>query len=98
MVTLCIEGKKFVNKRQEALLCDGCNKWQHRTCSSGISREMYRNAVRCSLMKSEMSHAQHFLNLITWRGPPTEFDRVRDHRIHWIWISSYARSMFQMVS
>ena len=46
MVTLCIECKKFVNKRQEALLCDGCNKWQHRTCSSGVSRDMYRNAVR----------------------------------------------------
>ena len=30
----------------EALLCDGCNKWQHRTCRSGVSRQMYRNAVK----------------------------------------------------
>ena len=46
MVTLCIECKKFVNKRQEALLCDGCNKWKHRTCNSGVSRDVYRNAVK----------------------------------------------------
>ena len=38
--------KKIGNKRQEAILCDGCNKWQHRTCRSGVSREMYRNAVK----------------------------------------------------
>ena len=44
--TLCIKCKKFVNKHQEALLCDGCNTWQHRTCSSGVSRDMYRNAVK----------------------------------------------------
>ena len=46
MVTLCIEGKKIVNKCQEALLYDGCNKWQHRTCRRGVSRDMYRNAVK----------------------------------------------------
>ena len=42
----CITCKKFVNKRQEALLGDGCNKWQHRTCNSGVSRETYRDAVK----------------------------------------------------
>ena len=46
MVTLRIQCKKFVNKRQEALLCDGCNKWRHRMCRSGVSRGMYRNAVK----------------------------------------------------
>ena len=42
----CITCKKFVNKRQKALLCDGCNKWKHRTCNSGVSRETYRDAVK----------------------------------------------------
>ena len=32
--------------RQEALQCDGCQKWQHRVCNTGISRPEYRNAVR----------------------------------------------------
>ncbi|XP_068250151.1 uncharacterized protein [Palaemon carinicauda] len=30
----------------EALLCDGCNLWQHRTCGTGVTREDYRKAVR----------------------------------------------------
>ena len=42
----CITCKKFANKPQEALLCDGCNKWQYRTCDSGVSRETYRDAVK----------------------------------------------------
>lgn len=46
MTHLCIVCKKFVNSRQEALLCDGCNKWQHRKCNSGVSRDVYRKAVR----------------------------------------------------
>ena len=46
MVTLCIECKKIVNKCQEALLYGGCNKWQHRTCRRGVSRDMYRNAFK----------------------------------------------------
>ena len=66
MVTLCFESKKIVNKRQEALLCDGCNKWQHRTCRSGVSRGMYRNAVKSG-------------EDITWRcktGPPCTINFV----------------------
>ena len=46
MVALCIECKKIVNKCQEALLYGGCNKWQHRTCRRGVSRDMYRNAFK----------------------------------------------------
>ena len=46
MSHLCIACKKFVNSRQEALLCDGCNKWQHRKCNSGVARDVYRNAVQ----------------------------------------------------
>lgn len=46
MSYLCLECKNFVYSRQEALLCDGCNKWQHGKCNSGVTREMYRNAVQ----------------------------------------------------
>ncbi|XP_071810737.1 uncharacterized protein [Apostichopus japonicus] len=42
---ICIDCQKPVRKRQEALLCDGCNRWQHRICATGISREEYRMAV-----------------------------------------------------
>lgn len=28
------------------LQCDGCQKWNHRTCNSGISRQAYRAAVQ----------------------------------------------------
>ena len=47
MAHLCIACKQIVTSRQEALLCDGCNKWQHRKCNTGISREVYRNVVQC---------------------------------------------------
>ena len=46
MSHLCIACKNLVNSRQEALLCDGCNKWQHRKCNSGVARDVYRNAVQ----------------------------------------------------
>ena len=35
---LCIACKLIVTTRQEALQCDGCQKWQHRVCNTGISR------------------------------------------------------------
>jgi len=47
MAHLCIACKQIVTSRQEALLCDGCNKWQHRKCNTGITREDYKNAVQC---------------------------------------------------
>ncbi|CAB4041750.1 PREDICTED: uncharacterized protein LOC107343319, partial [Paramuricea clavata] len=43
---LCIRCKDPVRARQEGIQCDGCDRWQHRTCNSGISRQQYRNAVR----------------------------------------------------
>ena len=43
---LCIECQKPVGQHQQALQCDGCNEWQHRTCNTGVSRQRYRNAVR----------------------------------------------------
>ena len=42
----CIICDKIVRPRQEALLCDGCERWQHRTCQTGISQHDYRGAVR----------------------------------------------------
>lgn len=37
--------KKFVRPRQKSIQCDGCENWQHGTCDTGISREVYRVAV-----------------------------------------------------
>ena len=42
----CIFCTEIVTSRQEALLCDGCDRWQHRRCETGITREQYRAAVR----------------------------------------------------
>lgn len=42
----CIVCDQIVRPRQEALLCDGCERWQHRTCQTGISQLDYRGAVR----------------------------------------------------
>ena len=35
-----------VRDRQEALQCDRCKSWQHRTCNTGISRSEYREINR----------------------------------------------------
>lgn len=43
---LCMSCSNPVRPRQEGLQCDGCNRWQHRTCHTGISRETYRAAVQ----------------------------------------------------
>ena len=45
----CIFCTEEVTPRQEALLCDGCDKWQHRLCQTGITREQYRDAVKSGL-------------------------------------------------
>lgn len=44
----CIFCSKEVTSRQ-ALLCEGCDKWQHRRCQTGITREQYRDAVKSGL-------------------------------------------------
>ena len=42
----CIVCRQPVKKRQEAVACEGCDRWQHRTCNTGIGRQTYRDAVR----------------------------------------------------
>ena len=42
----CIECMKDISSRQQGLQCDGCSKWQHRTCNSGVSQDAYRQAIR----------------------------------------------------
>ena len=42
----CICCNQEVTQRQEGLLCEGCNRWQHRTCNTGVTRQQYRNAIR----------------------------------------------------
>ena len=46
MAHFCISCKQTVTSRQEAILCDGCERWQHRICGTNISRKDYRAAVR----------------------------------------------------
>jgi len=43
---LGISCKFPVRARQEGLQCDRCNRWQHRTCQTGVSQAEYRAAVR----------------------------------------------------
>ena len=42
----CIFFAQNVTSRQEALLCSGCDRWQHRHCHTGVDRATYRQAVR----------------------------------------------------
>lgn len=42
----CVSCSEIVTTRQEALLCDRCERWQHQRCGTGITRETYRRAVR----------------------------------------------------
>ena len=35
MADKCISCNRTVTARQEAIQCDGCLKWNHRTCNTG---------------------------------------------------------------
>ena len=40
-----VQVTQVVRLRQEAIQCDGYEKWQHRTCDSLISRDLYRQVL-----------------------------------------------------
>ena len=42
----CITCGSEVRPRQQALLCIGCNRWQHRTCGTGLTQTEYRQAIK----------------------------------------------------
>ena len=46
VMALCLSCNQEVTNRQEALLCDGCDRWVHRKCGTGVSRQEYRDAVK----------------------------------------------------
>ena len=46
MSSKCIFCKQQVRLRQEGLQCDGCLRWQHRKCETGVSQSSYRSAVK----------------------------------------------------
>ena len=41
----CVIYNKTVRKRQQALQCDGCELWKHRTCGKTIT-QTYRKLVK----------------------------------------------------
>lgn len=45
IMNLCIVCELTVRPHQQALLCDGRQRWQHCTCNTGISQTDYREAV-----------------------------------------------------
>ena len=50
----CISCNREVRPRQQALLCDGCNKWQHRKCSSGSSNFLINLRIKIKILKIEL--------------------------------------------
>ena len=58
----CITCKEPVRPRQQGLQCDGCFRWNHRVCNTGISLEVYNN--------SEIS-ARRLLKLCSYVNGPT---------------------------
>ena len=42
----CLSCSSNARARQEALCCDGCDRWQHHACGTGISRQDYRRIVK----------------------------------------------------
>ncbi|KAG0715357.1 Bifunctional coenzyme A synthase [Chionoecetes opilio] len=46
MVHECIACDRPVRARQQGIQCDGCDRWQHRTCGTGLTQADYRRAVQ----------------------------------------------------
>ena len=45
MADLCLKCTKIVTKRQQAIECDDCSQWCHRTCGTGITAYKYKKAL-----------------------------------------------------
>ena len=45
MSELCIHCGKYVTPRQQSLQCEPCERWIHRICGTGISQDVYCQAV-----------------------------------------------------
>ena len=46
MSTKCISCKQPVRARQQGLQCDGCLRWQHCKCGTGVCQSDYRDAAK----------------------------------------------------
>ena len=42
-IDLCIFCEREVGWDEEGVQCDMCDKWQHRLCYTGLTREQYQN-------------------------------------------------------
>ena len=42
----CIFCSDEVRPRQHGLLCEDCNRWQHRKCKTGITQKQYYDAMK----------------------------------------------------
>ena len=83
----CIKCKQEVRPRQEVLLCDSCDEWQHRTCNSSITRNQYHQAVKdgadiewqCSpcRLRQDVLHTFHSDILSTFE-PPVDSTHLSD--------------------
>ena len=65
MADNCIHCQHPVRAKQQGIQCDGCLKWNHRTCNTGISQQQYRAAVRAGAE-------------ILWFCPPCRPDPVAE--------------------
>lgn len=65
MADNCIHCQHPVRAKQQGIQCDGCLKWNHRTCNTGISQQQYRTAVRAGAE-------------ILWFCPPCRPDPVAE--------------------
>lgn len=78
----CIRCGVPVRARQEGLQCDGCGRWQHRKCDSGISRVDYWTALKsgitidwsCDLCKDEQATPQVELESSVEDPPSQDFE------------------------
>ena len=76
VVDPCLECGQTVRSRQEAIQCENCSFWQHRTCKTGITRNCYQRAVRggeeivwkCASCLERMNLELHSEDLPLWES------------------------------